>query len=336
MGDIAARLGGVVEGDADHQIVGVASLTEAQSGHISFLANARYNKAAKSSQAGALLVGSDVELPGQNLIRMPDPYLGFAQIMQHFHPYQPPDPGVDPRAYVAPDAEVEGARIEAFAWVGPGAIVGPGTWVQSGAIVGAQSVVGRDCRLMPHAVVMDRCSLGDRVWLNPGAVIGSEGFGFAPNPDGHEKIPQAGDVWIGDDVEVGANSCVDRAAMDTTHVRRFAKLDNLVQVGHAADVGEGSLMVAYSGVAGSTRLGTGVVLAAKAAVLGHLDIGDGVQVGVSSAVTQSQEAGARVTGIPAIPHRRWLRSAHQFAALPDLAKRVRDLEKRLAALENES
>ena len=336
MGEIAARLGGVVEGDANHRVVGVAPLDKAGTEHLGFLSNPRYIQAAKRSQAGALLVGESADIPHQNLIRMADPYQGFARIMQHFHPYQSPEPGVDDRAWVADDALIAGARIEAFAWIGPGAVIGAGTWVQAGAVVGAGTTIGRDCRLMPHAVVMDGCTVGDRVWLNPGAVIGAEGFGFAPNPAGHEKIPQAGDVSIGDDVEVGANSCVDRAAMETTHVRRFAKLDNLVQVGHAADVGEGALMVAYSGVAGSSRLGAGVVLAAKAAVLGHLDIGAGTQVGVSSAVTHNQNAGAKVTGVPAIPHRRWLRSAHEFAALPDLAKRVRDLEKRLAAMEEES
>jgi UDP-3-O-[3-hydroxymyristoyl] glucosamine N-acyltransferase len=186
---------------------------------------------------------------------------------------------------------------------------------------------------MPKSVVMNGCSLGDRVWLNPGAVVGGEGFGFAPGADGHLKIPQAGTVVIGDDVEVGANSCIDRAAMETTYVRSGAKLDNLVQVGHAADVGEGSLMVAFSGVAGSSRLGRGVVLAAKAAVLGHLSIGDRVQVGVASAVTSDVESGEKVTGVPAIAHKRWLRAATHFGELAALTKRVRDLEKRIIELE---
>jgi UDP-3-O-[3-hydroxymyristoyl] glucosamine N-acyltransferase len=304
--------------------------------HLSFLANRRYTRTAKDSQAGAILAANDVDLPGRALVRVEDPYAGFALIMQHFHPYISPPAGMDPKAWVAPDAQVSGARIEAFAWVGPGAVVGPGTWIETGAVVGAHAKVGRDCRLMPKAVVMDGCTIGDRVWLNPGAVVGAEGFGFAPSAKGHLKIPQAGDVRIGDDVEVGANSCVDRAALGTTHVRSFAKLDNLVQVGHAADVGEGALMVAYSGVAGSTRLGSGVVLAAKAAVLGHLDIGAGTQVGVASAVTHNQEPGSKVTGIPAIEHRKWLRSVNEFAGLPDLVKRVRELEKRLEEIEGKS
>jgi UDP-3-O-[3-hydroxymyristoyl] glucosamine N-acyltransferase len=164
--------------------------------------------------------------------------------------------------------------------------------------------------------------------------VGGEGFGFAPGPDLLEKIPQAGTVVIEDDVEIGSNSCVDRAAMGATRVQRGAKLDNLVQVGHAAQVGPGSCMVAYSGVAGSTRLGAGVTLAAKAAVLGHLQIGDGVQVGVASAVHDDQPAGARVTGVPAIDHRTWLRAATGFSELPDLIKRLRALEARVAELED--
>ena len=336
LGEVASLVGGVVDGDERLSVSGVAPLERATGAELSFLSNRRYSTRAKTSQAAAILVSETVDLPGRNLIRMADPYVGFARIMQYFHPYAPPEAAVDTQAWVAADACVEGARIEAFAWIGPGASVGPGTWVETGAVVGAGAKIGRDCRLMPKSVVMDGCSLGDRVWLNPGAIVGAEGFGFAPNPDGHVKIPQAGDVQIGDDVEIGANSCVDRAALDTTHVRRNAKLDNLVQVGHAADVGEGSMMVAYSGVAGSTRLGPGVVLAAKAAVLGHLEIGAGTQVGVSSAVTQNQAPGSKVTGVPAIRHTRWLRAAHEFAALPDLQKRVRQLEKRLKELEDKS
>jgi len=336
LGEVAQIVDGVVEGDAALTIAGVHPLEGAGPQHLSFLANRRYTRTARESRAAAVLVGDDVDLPGHAVIRVADPYRGFALVMQHFHPYCSPDPSVDPQAWVAPDAQVKGARIEAFAWIGPGAVIGPGTWVETGAVVGARARVGSDCRLMPKSVVMDGCTLGDRVWLNPGAVIGAEGFGFAPSPDGHLKIPQAGDVVIDDDVEVGANSCVDRAALGTTRVRAFAKLDNLVQVGHAADVGKGVLMVAYSGVAGSSRLGSGVVLAAKAAVLGHLDIGDGTQVGVSSAVTHNQEPGSKVTGVPAIEHRKWMRSVHEFAALPDLVKRVRELEKRLDEIEEKS
>jgi len=256
--------------------------------------------------------------------------------MKYWHPYTRPVAKVDARAWVAEDAVVDGARIEAFAWIGPGAVVGPGTWVETGAVVGSGTVIGSDCRLMPKSVVMDGCVVGDRVWLNPGAVVGGEGFGFAPSEQGHIKIPQAGNVSLGDDVELGANTCVDRGALGTTYVRSGAKLDNLVQVGHGADIGDHSLLIAFSGVAGTSRLGRGVVLAAKAAVMGHLKLGDGVMVGVASAVTSDVEAGQKVSGIPAIPHRGWLRSVTAFAQLPSLLKTVRALEKRIQELENSS
>jgi len=178
---------------------------------------------------------------------------------------------------------------------------------------------------MPHSVVCEDCIVGDRVWLNPGAVVGGEGFGFAPTADGNLKIPQVGRAIIEDDVEIGSNSCVDRAAMGDTVVHRGAKLDNLCQVGHAAHIGQHSLMVAYAGVAGSSRLGDRCVMAAKAALLGHIEIGPGSQVGVASVVHDSQPAGARVSGIPAIDHRRWLRSAAVFGDLPQLRRQVRGL-----------
>jgi len=331
--EIAALVGGTLKGDPDQCIEAVRPLHAAGPSHLSFLSNPRYRNAAKQSGAGAILVRKGVDLGSRATIEVDDPYLAFAVVMQRLHPYEPPAPRLDPLAWVDPTATVDGARIEAFAWVGPDAVVGPGTWVETGAVVGAGASIGAACRLMPKSVVMDGCSVGDRVWLNPGAVIGAEGFGFAPGPDGHAKIPQVGGVDIGDDVEIGANSCVDRAALDNTVIRSGAKLDNLVQVGHAAEVGAHSLMVAYSGVAGSTTLGAGVVLAAKAAVLGHLNIGDGVQVGVASAVVGDQEPFAKVTGVPAIDHRQWLRSVKEFERLSELTKTVRDLEQRIRELE---
>jgi UDP-3-O-[3-hydroxymyristoyl] glucosamine N-acyltransferase len=164
-------------------------------------------------------------------------------------------------------------------------------------------------------------------------VVGGEGFGFAAGPSGHLKIPQAGVAVVEDDVEIGVNSCVDRAAVGVTRVAQGAKLDNLVQVGHGAHVGPHTRMVAYAGVAGSTHLGANVVLAAKAAVLGHLTIGDGVQVGVCSAVHNDQPDGARVTGVPAITHAKWLRAAASFSEIPDLVRKLRDLESRIISLE---
>lgn len=331
--EVADALGGAVEGDDQALLTGVRGLAEAGPEHLSFLANRRYSPQLRTTAAGAVLVDGAAQAPGRTLIRVADPYLAFARALALFHPSAPVVPGVDPRAAVAEDAVVTGARIDAFAVVGAGAVVGEGSWVESGAFVGPGARIGRDCRLMAGSVVCAGCSLGDRVWLNPGAVVGGEGFGFAPSAEGLVKIPQVGNAIVEDDVEIGANSAVDRAALGETRVRRGAKLDNLVQVGHAAEIGEHSTLIAYSGVAGSTRLGRGVVLAARAAVLGHLQIGDGVMVGASSTVHDSQPAGARVTGTPAIEHRRWLRAATAFGDLPELVRRLRALEARVEELE---
>ncbi len=336
--ELAERLGGRVEGEdpsgGERRLTGVRGLAEAGPEHLSFLANRRYTRLLRDTRAGAVLVAPEQGgCGGRTVIRVADPYLAFAQVLTLFHPASPKVPGVDPRAFVAADAEVEGATIGAFAWVGPGARVGAGSEVEPFAYVGPGAVVGADCRLMAGVVLCAGCVLGDRVWLNPGAVVGAEGFGFASSAAGHRKIPQVGRARVEDDVEVGANTTIDRAALGETLVRRGAKLDNLVQVGHAAEVGERSLLVAFSGVAGSARLGRGVVLAARAAVLGHIELGDGVHVGVGSAVSDDQAAGARVTGTPAIEHNRWLRASAAFAELPELLRRTRQLEAKVAALE---
>lgn len=330
---IASALGGVLEGQDDPLLSGVAGLEQAHSGQLSFLSNRRYARLIRSSQAGCVLVGPKDEAPGRALIRLADPYEGFARALALFHPEPPFQALVDARAFVHESAAVEGARIEAFAWIGPGAVVGPGTWVQANAVVSANARVGADCRLMPHSVVCEGCVLGDRVWLNPGAVVGGEGFGFAPTAGGNLKIPQVGRAVVEDDVEIGSNSCVDRAALGQTTVERGAKLDNLCQVGHAAQVGAHSLMVAYAGIAGSSRLGERSVMAARSTVLGHIELGPDSRIGVSSVVHDSHPAGARVSGIPAIEHRRWLRAATLFGELPALRDDLRQLAHRLAAIE---
>ncbi|RME22300.1 MAG: UDP-3-O-(3-hydroxymyristoyl)glucosamine N-acyltransferase [Deltaproteobacteria bacterium] len=333
---LAGALGGVVEGDGDRELVDVRGLADAGPEHLSFLSNRRYARLMASTRAGCVLVGPTDDAHGRTVIRLADPYAAFARALALFHPRPAVVAAVSPQAFVADDAVVDGARIEAFAWVGPGAVVGPGSHVQAGAVVGAGARIGRDCVLMPHSVVCDGCVVGDRVWLNPGAVVGGEGFGFAPTAEGNVKIPQVGRAVVGDDVEVGANSCIDRAAMGDTVVEQGAKLDNLVQVGHAARIGAHSLMVAYAGVAGSATLGARSVLAAKAAVLGHIDIGPDSRVGVASVVHDNQPAGARVTGVPAIEHRKWLRAAALHGELPELRRQVRDLAARLQELERRS
>jgi UDP-3-O-[3-hydroxymyristoyl] glucosamine N-acyltransferase len=337
--ELAERLAGEIEetrpGDASRELVDVRGLADADAEHLSFLANRKYVRQLKTSRAGAVLIDRETDAHGHTVIRLDDPYAGFARALALFHPQPWPEPGVDPRAFVSADAEVDGACIEAFAWVGPGARIGRGSWIEAGAYVGIGARVGERCRLMPGSVVCEGCRLGDRVWLNPGAVVGAEGFGFAPRAEGHLKIPQIGRAVIEDDVEIGANSCVDRAAMGDTTVGRGAKLDNLVQIGHAAEIGEGALLAAYVGIAGSTRIGKGVMMGGKAGAVNHITVGDGAQLGTHTIAMGDQPAGARLAGSPAIDRGKWRRATVAFAELPELLKRVRRLEKRVVELEEE-
>jgi len=332
--DLAVRLGGEVEGDGDRSLVDVVGLGEAGPEHLSFLANTKYTLAFRMSRAGAVLVAGDVAAEGRTVIRCGDPYRAFAQALALFHPQPWPEPWIDARAAVADDAELgEGVTIEAFAWIGPGARLGAGCWIESGAYVGAGAQLGERCRLMPGSVVYGDSVLGDRVWLNPGAVVGAEGFGFAPSPAGHAKIPQTGRSVVGDDVEIGANSCVDRATMGDTAIGAGSKLDNLVQVGHGVQLGEGVLMAAYAGVAGSAKVGRGVIFAAKSGVINHLTVGDGTVLSTQSIAFSDQPAGAQLAGTPAIDRKTWLKASAALARLPKLVSRVRELERRVAELE---
>ncbi len=324
--ELAAAVGGVVEGDGSLQIVGVAGLEEAGPSQLSFLANRRYVGLFRKCAAGAVLVGTSENTFGRTVVRCRDPYLAFAKALAVFHPVAKPPPGVHALAVV--EGNCDGATILPLAYVGPGAVVGRGTIVQPHCYVGAGASVGRDCVLMAGSVVMDGCVVGDRVVLNPGAVVGGEGFGFVPTASGLVKIPQTGRALIGDDVEIGANSCVDRAAMGDTTVATGSKLDNLVQIGHGAEIGPHNVLVAYSAVAGSTRTGTGVTLAARTLLLGHLEVGDGASVGAMSMVTDDVPAGAKRTGSPAMEHRAWLRLVTAAKELPALLKRVAALEKK--------
>ncbi len=331
LAELAAELGGHIEpgrgASASTIIHGVRGIDDAGPDQISFVSNRRYVKHLAETRAGAVLLDRHTPSGGSTVIRVDDPYLAFARALALFHPAPAPRPGVHPSAVVAEDAVVEGAELRALVYVGPGAVVGPGSVLHPGAHVGEGARVGRDCLLMANAVVCDGCVLGDRVVLNPGAVVGAEGFGFAPTPQGHVKIPQVGRAVVESDVELGANSCVDRAAMGETRVGRGTKADNLVQIGHAAQIGEHALLVAYSAIAGSARLGRFVTLAAKALVLGHLRIGDGVQVGAGSMVRGDLEPGEKVTGYPAFEHARWRRAALAFEELPEMLKRLRRLER---------
>jgi UDP-3-O-[3-hydroxymyristoyl] glucosamine N-acyltransferase len=329
LGQLAAEVGGRVIGDDSRPIEGIRTLEAAAATDLSFLTGARYVGAARASRAGAILVARETEGLAADQLVVAQPSLALARLLGLFYPRPPVVPGVHPTAVIAADA-----AVAADAEVGPYAVIGRGARVGSGVRIGAHAVVGDDCEigddsvLHPHVVLYDRTRLGARVEVHAGVVLGADGFGYATDRGVHHKIPQVGDVEVGDDVEIGALSAIDRALLGTTRVGAGTKVDNLVQVGHNVEIGPASILCGQAGVAGSARLGAGVVLAGQVGVAGHLTIGDGVQVASKSAVYDSVAPGIAVAGVPAGPIGRWRRQQALLRRLENLFRRVRLLEKR--------
>jgi UDP-3-O-[3-hydroxymyristoyl] glucosamine N-acyltransferase len=337
LGELARLVIGELCGDAEFKISGVAGLEEAQTHEISFVVGPKYARKAHQSKAGALIVP-----PGLSGIQKPrivseNPYLAFAKVLTLFAPKPQPSLGVSPEAFLGAKVKLgDGVSIHPQVYVGDGAVLGDRVNLHAGVHVGARVVIGDDTVLYPNVTVLDRCVIGQRVIIHSGTVVGSDGFGFAQDGDSYFKIPQVGIVQIDDDVEIGANCTIDRATMGKTWIQRGVKIDNLVQVAHNVVVGENSIIIAQVGISGSTKLGKNVILAGQVGIIGHLEIGDGVQVGAQSGVGKSIPAGQIVSGSPAIPHRDWLKNCQILSRLPKLRKMIMSMEKRLAALEQET
>jgi UDP-3-O-[3-hydroxymyristoyl] glucosamine N-acyltransferase len=329
LGELAAEVGGRVIGDESRPIEGIRTLEAAGPTDLSFLTGARYLEAARASRAGAILVPRETDGLASDQLVVAKPSLALGRLLERFHPRAPVAPGIHPTAVVAPDAEVAtDAEVGPYAVIGRGARIGPGVVVGAHAVVGEACVVGAGSVLHPHVVLYRRTRLGARVEVHAGVVLGADGFGYATDRGVHHKIPQVGDVEVGDDVEIGALSAIDRALLGTTRIGAGTKVDNLVQVGHNVEIGPASILCGQAGVAGSARLGAGVVLAGQVGVAGHLTVGDGVQVASKSAVYDSVEPGTAVAGVPAGPIGRWRRQQALLRRLEALFRRVRLLEKR--------
>ncbi len=334
LGNLADLVGGAVEGDRSLPIRGMAPLDTAAGEDLSFLTHPRHKHQLTDTRAGAVLAAPGTPVPAScALVAVEDPFAAHATLMRLFYEEPAVKPGVHPSAWVDP-----GARIHETASVGPGAAVLVGARVDAGAEVGPAAVVGEGVRvgegtrIAAGAVVIEGTELGARCRIGPGAVIGGAGFGYEPTPDGWLAIPQVGRVVFEDEVEVGANTAVDRATLGETRIESGCKFDNLVQIGHNVKVGRGTVIVAQVGVAGSTRIGKQVQIGGQAGLMGHLEIGDGARIGARAAVQRRVPAGETWSGAPAFEHARWRRSVKALPQLPDLLKRVRQLEAEIAEL----
>jgi UDP-3-O-[3-hydroxymyristoyl] glucosamine N-acyltransferase len=331
--DLAARLGCELRGDGAVEIGGVAGLEQAGPGDLTFLANPRYASHLATTRAAAVVLapGHEAAVP---CLLSDNPYLTFARAVALLRPPARPAPGVHPSAQIDPTA-VLGADVHvgALAVVGQGVHVGARSALHPHVVLYEGVEVGEDCVLHSGVQVRERCRLGNRVVVQNGAVIGADGFGFARDDEGrHHKFPQVGIVVVEDDVEIGALTAIDRAALGETRIGRGTKLDNLVQVGHSVTIGEDAVLAGQVGIAGSTRIGSRVTLAGQVGVAGHLTIGDGAIATAQTGIPASVERGAVVSGYPAIENRAWLRSSAVFAKLPELQKRLRELERRVDSL----
>jgi len=331
---LAGQLGAKVIGDGGHEVCGVRPLDTAGREHLSFLHNPKYVEEARSSEAGAILVADPAVLPDRNLLVCPEPYLALAHALEIFHPSERPEPGVHPSAVVAGDVVLsDGASVGPLASVGAGSAIGERTSLGPGCVLGRGVVVGADCVIHPRVVIEDRCRVGNRCIIHSGTVIGSDGFGFATVDGVHHKVPQVGIVVVEDDVEIGANGCIDRAALGETRIGSGTKVDNLVQIAHNVQIGEHCLLVAQAGISGSTRIGHHTVFAGQSGCSGHLEIGSGVVLMARAAAYKDVPDGAMVAGAPARPHREWLKAKANLQRLDGLRRKVKDLEARLSELE---
>jgi len=336
---IAGFINGNIEGDANAKVNNLAKIEEGKSGDLSFLANPKYNAYLYETQASIVIINKDFQLENKvpaTLIRVEDAYTAFATVLNAYQEAKAASKnGISDLAFVHPSATIgKNVYIGEFAFVGANAIVGDGTMIYPQSYLGDHVKVGSECLIHPSVKILDDCQIGNRCTFHSGVVIGSDGFGFAPQQEGDfKKVAQIGNVIIEDLVELGANTTIDRATMGSTIIRRGVKLDNLCQVAHNVEIGENTVMAAQSGIAGSTKVGKNCMFGGQVAVNGHIQIADGVKLAAQSGVAGSIRKENDIhMGSPSFDHKKAVHSYIYFKRLPDLAKKISILEKELKAL----
>jgi UDP-3-O-[3-hydroxymyristoyl] glucosamine N-acyltransferase len=332
--ELAALVGGTVIGDGEAEISGVAALDVAQAGEITFIAHPKFLPKLAETKASAVIISKEITSSQKPLLYVASPYLAFAKILTLFlqKPYQPK--GIDPNAWISSTAQLgDEMTIYPFVSIGDRCRIGDRVTLYPGVYVGEDSSIGEESILYSNVSIYPGTVIGKRVILHSGVVIGADGFGYVKEGKKNVKIPQTGCVEIEDDVEIGANTTIDRATFGKTIIHRGVKIDNLVQVAHNVVIGEDSIIVAQVGVAGSTKIGSNVTLAGQVGVSDHIEVGDNVMIGAQSGVAQNLPANQAYTGTPALPHRQFLRVINIFPKLPEMRKILIDMERRLKKIE---
>jgi UDP-3-O-[3-hydroxymyristoyl] glucosamine N-acyltransferase len=332
--EIAKIIGGTIIGAEEVIINDIRSIEEANEGDLTFIANKKYFKKLKSTKASAILAPPQTAAEGKNLIIVADPYAVLGKLLALFYPLEHGHSGVSPDAYIEDGATVSPeATVFPRAFISKGVKIGKGAVIYPGAYIGRNAAVGENSLIYANVTVYHDCIIGKRVILHSGVVIGSDGFGFASPGVDNEKIPQVGFVQIDDDVEIGANSTVDRATMGKTWIKRNVKIDNLVQIAHNVVIGENSAIAAQVGISGSTELGKSVMVGGQAAMTGHIKIGDNVMIAARSGIHKDIESGQIIAGSPQLPHMQWLKYVACKTKLPEMKKTLEKLVKKVENLQ---
>lgn len=333
---IADFVNGTVEGNAETKVTTFAKIEEGRTGAISFLSNPKYTHYLYDTQSSVVLVNNDLQLEHPveaTLIRVDNAYECVARLLQMYESMKPRKKGIHLQACIAETAHVgDDCYVGAFAYIGENVTIGKGTQIYPHTVVEDNATIGEGCILYPNVSVYHDCQIGNRVILHSGAVIGADGFGFAPGENGYDKIPQIGNVVIEDDVEIGANACVDRSTMGSTIVHRGAKIDNLVQIAHNVEVGEHTVMSAQVGIAGSTKVGRWCMFGGQAGFAGHITVGDHTNVGAQCGVNSSVKGNESLIGSPAQEPKSFFRSSVIFKKLPDMYRELEALKKKVDEL----
>ena len=333
---IAEFIGGKVEGNPDAKVNTFAKIEEGTKGAISFLSNPKYTQYIYTTESSIVLINEDVKLDepvNTTLIRVNNAYECVAKLLQMYEAAKPKKQGVDTLAFISPTSSIgENVYIGAFAYIGEKVSVGNGTQIYPNTVIGDNVQIGTGCTIYPNVTIYQGCKIGNNVTIHSGTVIGSDGFGFAPNTEGYDKIPQIGIVTIEDNVEIGANTCIDRSTMGSTIIRKGVKLDNLIQVAHNVEIGENTVMSAQVGIAGSTKVGSWCMFGGQVGLAGHIHIGDKTFLGAQSGVPGNIKGNETLIGTPPMEPKASFKSQAIFRKLPELYKQINELQKQVDEL----